>query len=410
MHLILEHACFPVPPMNVDFLYGVLDLRPWAHVLVTFVMVQVTFMAVTLYLHRDATHRSVNLHPAVRHVFRFWLWMSSGIVTKEWVAVHRKHHAACETAEDPHSPVVYGLKKVLLEGAELYRLAARNAEVLAKYGRGTPDDWIERRLYTRHRNAGIVLMVVTDLILFGVTGIIIIAIQMSANPLFAAGVINGLGHHSGYRNFECADAARNVLPWGVLIGGEELHNNHHAFPASARFSILPWEFDIGWLYIRALQGLGLARVIRVAPVPLKGTPAQHVTLEVLRAVILNRMHVSRAYALQVISPIFEKHVLNSRGALRRGAKALLVRDPILLSHDAHARLREVLATHRELETVYEFRIRLRSLCSSAKMSNERLLLCFKQWLEQAEASGIPSLQEFAQALRGYLLVSRGSSI
>ncbi|HET9395457.1 MAG TPA: fatty acid desaturase, partial [Nitrospiraceae bacterium] len=209
--------------MNVDLLYGVVNLGFWGYAVVAFVMVQFTFMAATLYLHRDATHHSIELHPALRHAFRFWLWVSSGIATKEWVAVHRKHHAHCETTGDPHSPAIYGLRKVLLEGAELYRAAARDPQTLEKFGHGAPEDWIERNVYMRHRNWGITLMVTVDLLLFGVPGIIIIAIQMLANPLMAAGVINGLGHHSGYRNFECRDAARNILPWGLLIAGEELH-------------------------------------------------------------------------------------------------------------------------------------------------------------------------------------------
>ena len=240
--------------MNLDFLYGILNLSFWGYVLVTFLMVQFTFMGVTLYLHRDATHRSLDLHPALRHVFRFWLWMSSGIVTKEWVAVHRKHHARCETADDPHSPVIFGLKKVLLEGAELYQAAgaqsgdARRSSVAARPTTGWSATFITATATTASP-----VMFFVDLLLFGVPGIIIFAVQMLANPLMAAGVINGIGHYYGYRNFECPDAARNIVPWGLLVAGEELHNNHHAFPSSAKFSIYRWEFDIGWMYIRIFQ-------------------------------------------------------------------------------------------------------------------------------------------------------------
>jgi stearoyl-CoA desaturase (delta-9 desaturase) len=389
--------------MNVDFLYGILNLGFWAYVLVGLAMVQFTFMAVTLYLHRDATHRSIDLHPALRHIFRFWLWMSSGIVTKEWVAVHRKHHAASDTSGDPHSPVVYGLSKVLLEGAELYRAAADNAALRDKYGRGTPDDWVERNLYTRHRALGIVLMVLTDLLLFGVPGIIIVAVQMAANPLFAAGVINGLGHHSGYRNFECPDAARNILPWGLLVAGEELHNNHHAFPGSAKFSIRPWELDMGWLYIRLLRAFGMAKVIRIAPEPARVAPREYVDLDALRAVIVNRMHVSREYAHRVIVPVFREQLRQTQGAINRRARKLLVRDPVLLDDRARAKLQDTLAASEELKTVYEFRERLRLLWSGANLSNERLLQYFRDWLAQAETSGIRSLQEFAHSLRGYAL-------
>jgi len=390
--------------VNLDFLYGILNLDFWGYVLVTFLMIQVTFMGVTLYLHRDATHRSLDLHPALRHFFRFWLWMTSGIVTKEWVAVHRKHHARCETAEDPHSPVVFGLKKVLLEGAELYQAQARNPETTEKFGRGTPDDWMERNVYLRYRNFGIVLMVVVDLLLFGVPGIIVLAMQMLANPLMAAGVINGVGHYYGYRNFECPDAARNIVPWGLLVAGEELHNNHHAFPSSAKFSIHRWEFDIGWLYIRIFQALGLARVIRIAPAPARIAARKHVDLETVRAVIVNRMHVLREYSRTVTIPVFHEQVLAAGGKLSRRVKKLLVREPVLLDQAAQSRLKEVLANNHTLQTVHDFRERLRVLWSGgANMSNENLLQHLKDWIAQAEASGIKVLQDFAASLRGYAM-------
>ncbi|HEX7011434.1 MAG TPA: fatty acid desaturase [Steroidobacteraceae bacterium] len=389
--------------MNLDFLYGVLNLSFWGYALVAFLMVQFTFMGVTLYLHRDATHRGLDLHPALRHIFRFWLWMSSGILTKEWVAVHRKHHARCETPDDPHSPVIFGLKKVLLEGAELYQAAARNPEVTEKYGRGTPDDWIERNLYSRHRNLGITLMLLIDLVLFGVPGIIIYAVQMLANPLMAAGVINGIGHYYGYRNFECADAARNIVPWGFLVAGEELHNNHHAFPSSAKFSIRPWEFDIGWLYIRVFKALGLAKVIRVAPEPIKVEARKHIDLETVRAVIVNRMHVLRDYTRHVMLPVFREELRTAGGNLSRRVRKLLIREPVLLDKNAQLRLREVLASSQALRTVHEFRERLRAMWSGANMSNEKLVQHLKDWVAQAEASGIKVLQDFASTVRSYAL-------
>ncbi len=387
--------------MNLDFLYGLLNLSFWGYVLAAFVSIQITFMGVTLYLHRDATHRSLDLHPALRHFFRFWLWMTSGIITKEWVAVHRKHHARCETPDDPHSPVIVGLKKVLLEGAELYQAAARNPEVREKYGRGTPDDWIERNLYSKYRNLGIVLLIVLDLLLFGVPGIIIIAAQLVANPLLAAGVVNGIGHYYGYRNFECADAARNVMPWGFLLAGEELHNNHHAFPSSAKFSVQRWEFDIGWLYIRIFQALGLARVLRVAPEPVKVEPRTHIDLENVRAVIVNRMHVLRDYTRSVTLPVFREELRNAGGALSRRVRKLLVREPMLLDSKARSRLSEVLASNQTLKTVHEFRERLAVMWSGAHMSNEKLIQHLKDLIAQAEASGIKVLQDFANTLRSY---------
>ncbi len=389
--------------MNLDFLYGFLNLSFWGYALVTLVMVQFTFMGVTLYLHRDAAHRSLDLHPVLRHIFRFWLWMSSGIVTREWVAVHRKHHARCETPEDPHSPVIFGLKKVLLEGAELYQVVARNPEVQEKFGRGTPNDWVERNVYAKYRNLGIVLMVVTDLVLFGIPGITMIAIQMLAIPVMAAGVINGLGHHTGYRNFECPDAATNIVPWGVIVAGEELHNNHHAFPSSAKFSIRKWEFDMGWLYIRIFQALGLAKVIRVAPAPAIMPSRKHIDLETVRAVIVNRMHVLRAYTKSVMIPVFKQELQAASGNISRRVKKLLVREPVLLDNQAKSRLSEVLAKNQALHTVHEFRERLSVLWSGANMSNEKLLQHLKDWIAQAEASRIKALQDFAASLRGYAL-------
>jgi stearoyl-CoA desaturase (Delta-9 desaturase) len=389
--------------MNLDFLYGIVRLDFWGYVLVAFVMIQFTFMGVTLYLHRDATHRSLDLHPALRHVFRFWLWMSSGMLTREWVAVHRKHHARCETPEDPHSPVIFGLKKVLLEGAELYKAAASDNEMLAKYGRGTPDDWIERKLYKPHRALGIVIMVLLDLVLFGVYGILIISAQMLAVPLLAAGVVNGLGHHTGYRNFECPDAARNILPWGLLLAGEELHNNHHAFPSSAKFSVRPWEFDLGWVYINLFKFLGLAKVRRVAPVLTRIENREEIDVETLRAVLINRMHVLRAYAKNVTIPVCREQLRDAAGSGFRAAKRLLVREPLLLDLQAKHSLKTLLESNKQLKLVYEFRERLNVLWSGAHTSNEGLLQHFKSWIADAEASGVEVLQQYARAMRSAAL-------
>ena len=389
----------------MEYLYGLLNLSFWGYVLAAFILVQITMMAVTLYLHRDQAHRSLDLHPALRHFFRFWIWSTSGMVTREWVAVHRKHHAFCETENEPHSPRVYGLRKVLLEGAELYKVETNVPETLEKYGRGAPDDWIERNVYLRFPNLGIVLTVVTDLLLFGVPGIIIIAVQMAAMPVFAAGVINGLGHHSGYRNFECDDAATNLVPWAFLIGGEELHNNHHAFPTSAKFSMRRWEFDIGWMYICIFRAFGLARVRKVAPEPvICETSADTVDQDNLKAIIVTRMHVLRDYTRHVTLPVLRMEKAKAAGdrALKR-ARKLMVRQPQLLDDAAKERLRELLSENAALETVHEFRERLQALWSGANVSNERLLAQLKDWCNEAEASGIQVLEEFAARLRGYQL-------
>jgi len=391
--------------MLMDYLYGLLDLSFWGYVIAGIVMVQITMMAVTLYLHRDAAHRSLDLHPVLRHFFRFWIWCTSGMLTREWVAVHRKHHAYCETEDDPHSPQIYGLRKVLLEGAELYQAEKNNPETLEKFGRGTPAAWLERNVYLRFPNAGIATLVVANLLLFGVPGIILIAIQLASMPVFAAGIINGLGHHSGYRNFECDDAATNLVPWGILIGGEELHNNHHAFPTSAKFSVRSWEFDIGWLYICILRTLGLAKVRKVAPRPvLLDKPALQADIENLRAVIVNRMHVLRDYTRQVTLPVLrtERARTASRDMLRR-ARKLLVRQPKLLDPQAHERLGDILSRNQALATVHRFRERLSELWSGTHLSNERLLEKLHQWCAEAEASGIEALEEFAARLRTYSL-------
>ncbi|MEM1263897.1 MAG: fatty acid desaturase [Pseudomonadota bacterium] len=395
----------------LDYAYGVFPMSFWGYVLTSFLLVQVTMMAVTVYLHRDAAHRSLDLHPALRHFFRFWIWSTSGMLTREWVAVHRKHHAMCETEGDPHSPQVYGLKKVLLEGAELYQDECKNDETIEKYGRGCPNDWMERNIYTRYRNAGITLCVVSYLVLFGVPGIILIAVQMAAMPLFAAGVINGIGHHTGYRNFECDDAARNIVPWGLICGGEELHNNHHAFPTSAKFSMRPWEFDLGWLYIRIFSALGLAKVNKVAPQPVRTSTEAVPDIDTLRAIIVNRMHVLRDYTSQVTLPVFKGERLQAAasgraGELWRRAKKLVVRQPALLDDASRERLAALLDSSTSLATVHQFRLRLQELWSGAQnVSNERLLASLREWCAEAEASGIKALQEFAATLRGYAMAS-----
>lgn len=385
----------------MEYLSGLLQLSPLALVIVTFIMCQMTVAAVTLYLHRDQAHRGVDLHPIVRHFCRFWLWLTTGINTREWVAIHRKHHARCETAEDPHSPQTHGLRKVLFEGAELYRQEAKNQETLETYGRGTPDDWIERNLYTPRSYLGIGILFTANTILFGPIGITIGAIQMAAIPFLAAGIINGVGHHTGYRNFECDDAATNIVPWGVMLGGEELHNNHHAFPTSSKFSVRSWEFDIGWLYITVLRIFGLARVRKVAPVPVLEPAHSSVDLETLKAVLVNRMHVLRDYTKSVTLPTLRRELAGLPGRLGHGARRLMVRQPKLLDDEAQSRLSELLQRNQSLATVHEFRERLRELWSGRNISNEKLLAQLREWVAQAEASGIRALEEFSGRLRTY---------
>jgi len=397
-------------PVDLNFLYGLLRLSFWGYVVVTVVLVQITMMAVTLYLHRDQAHRAVDLHPALRHFFRLWIWMSSGMITGEWVAVHRKHHAFSDVAGDPHSPKLLGLRKILLEGAEVYRASSRDANLVAQYGRGTPDDWLERKVYARHRNLGIVLLVITDLVVFGVPGIIILAVQMLAMPVMAAGVINGLGHAIGYRNFECDNAAVNLLPWGLITGGEELHNNHHAFPSSARFSVRRWEFDIGWMWLTLFSAVGLAHIRKVAPAPLPSAQpgaTRPVDLETVRAVIQTRMHVLRSYARQVTLPVLSAEVRAGTGRLTARLKQALLRHPGLLDPAGRARLQEALATYRSLRTVHEFRERLSMLWSGSIGNNERLIDHLRAWIREAEQSGIDRLQEFARSLAALKVAKAG---
>jgi stearoyl-CoA desaturase (delta-9 desaturase) len=329
------------------------------------------------------------------------MWLTSGMVTREWVAVHRKHHALCEKVGDPHSPVVFGLKKVLLEGAELYRVDARNPEVVAKYSRGTPDDWLERKFYLPHTTLGIYTLLTLNVLLFGAIGITIFAVQMAAMPVLSAGIINGLGHARGYRNFESDDAATNLYPIAFLIGGEELHNNHHAFPSSAKFSVRPWEFDIGWMYITIFKALGLCKVRRVAPEPQFAPAPRQVDIETLKAVLVNRMHVLRDYSSKVTLPVFRREAEVDATA-RRFSPGLLIRRPQLLDDTARARLANLLDNNQALRTVHEYRQQLVAVWEHANVSNELLVRQLREWCARAEASGIEALQEFSARLRGYL--------
>jgi stearoyl-CoA desaturase (Delta-9 desaturase) len=383
--------------------YGLVELPVWGYFLVTVLTIETMFLGVTLYLHRDQSHGGLVLHPALRHVFRFWLWFSSGAVTREWVAVHRRHHAFADQPGDPHSPVIFGLRRVLLEGFELYRAAARDPQTLSSFGRGTPDDWLERRLYSAHAYSGIVLFVLAHLILFGVAGIIMIAIHLAAQPFFAAGVINGLGHALGYRSFEMPSTATNIVPWGLLLGGEELHNNHHAFPRSARFSVQRWEIDIGWLWIRLFRALGLAHVRWEAPRPAFGRHRQReLDADALHALFTNRMHVLRAYARGVVLPVCRELARREpQGALPASAPKLLVRHPALLAEEARRKLRELLEKYEVLRRVIEFRESLQQLWNETAANPARAVAQLRDWCSRAEGSGIGALRDFAQGLPAY---------
>lgn len=384
--------------------HGFLNLSFWELVLATLLMTHVTIASVTIFLHRAQAHRALDLHPVISHFFRFWLWLTTGMITKQWVAIHRKHHAKCETSEDPHSPQILGIRKVLWEGAELYRSEAANSETLKRYGHGTPDDWLEDHLYTRYDRLGVTLMLFIDLALFGIAGLTVWAIQLLWIPFWAAGIVNGLGHYWGYRNYEPRDASTNLLPIGLIIGGEELHNNHHAFPSSAKLSNHWWEFDIGWLYIRILTILRLAHVKKIAPVPQQLRDKQAIDLDTLRAVVLGRLYVMADFGRNVVAPVLREELRkadDSRRRVLKRTKVLLLREEARLDDRDRARLRSVLDMSQALCTVYEFRMSLQSLWNRTTVSHEKLLASLQDWCMQAEASGIQVLQEFAQSLRGY---------
>lgn len=384
---------------------GVLDLSVWQIIGVTLLMTHITIASVTIYLHRHQAHRALDLHPTVSQFFRFWLWLTTGQITKEWVAIHRKHHARVETEDDPHSPQVAGISKVVFEGVELYREEAAKRETLDKYGFGTPDDWVEHHLYRGHANAGVVLMLVIDVLMFGIVGITVWAVQMAWIPFFAAGIINGVGHWWGYRNYETSDASTNIVPWGILIGGEELHNNHHAFASSAKFSSRWWEFDSGWLYIRSLAILGLAHVKKRAPKPIIVPGKASIDVDTVTAVIANRLQVMSQYAKTVLASVHREEVRKASGALHRGilkkTKSLLIREESRLSGEAKQKLESALKHSHALRTAYIYKQRLQAIWQERTASHERLRQSLQEWCKQAEATGIRSLQEFARTLPRY---------
>jgi stearoyl-CoA desaturase (delta-9 desaturase) len=385
---------------------GLLDLPWWGYALAALALTHVTIAAVTIYLHRCQAHRALELHPLVSHFFRFWLWLTTGMVTKEWAAIHRKHHAKCETVEDPHSPQIYGINRVLWAGVLLYVKESFNKETLERYGHGTPDDWMERNLYTRHSVFGVFVMLAADLLLFGVVpGVLIWLMQIVWIPFWAAGVINGVGHFFGYRSYDVADASTNIVPWGILIGGEELHNNHHAFASSAKLSSKWYEIDIGWMYICVLQALGLATVKKLAPKPRFARPKAAADLETLHAVISNRYDVLSRYAKSVRRTYAEeierlKHWSPRDAEVLHSLRRALLRGQALAGAE-RARLAEALKKSRVLATVVAMRHELIALWERSSASKEQLLRQLQDWCHRAEASGISSLVDFSQRLRSY---------
>ena len=385
---------------------GITDLSAWQVFLYTMVVTHITIASVTIYLHRHQAHRALELHAIPSHFFRFWLWLTTGQVTKEWAAIHRKHHAKCDTEEDPHSPVTRGIKKVFWEGAELYRAESKNLETMAKYGHGTPTDWIERNVYTKYSWLGVVSLFVINFILFGVIGISVWAVQMMWIPITAAGIINGIGYYWGYRNYDCADAATNIIPFGILIGGEELHNNHHTYATSAKLSSKWYEIDIGWAYIRALEMLGLAKVKKLAPEPKFSHGKLEADFETLQSVIANRYDVMAKYAKSIKHAWKEelehlKHKAELEKRFLKSSRKLMQREPGKLADAHHEQLSELFQHSKALETMHHMRVELGAIWERSHFTREQLLHKLQDWCTRAEASGIKSLQEFSLRLRSY---------
>jgi stearoyl-CoA desaturase (Delta-9 desaturase) len=393
----------------MTFFSGVFDLTFWQWVGVALVLTHITIAGVTIFLHRCQAHRALDLHAIPSHFFRFWLWLTTGMITKEWAAIHRKHHAKCETVDDPHSPQIYGINKVLWTGVLLYVKESRNKETMERYGHGTPDDWMERNLYTPHEKMGVTLLLLINILLFGVVpGALMWAVQIGWIPFWAAGVINGWGHWFGYRNFKVADASVNIVPWGILIGGEELHNNHHAFGTSAKLSNKWYEFDIGWLYIRIMEMMGLAKVKKVAPKPKFVAAKPSADMETLQAVIANRYDVMSRYGKHFKAAWREELAKLKEASAERahfkGIKRALNKDVSELKDADRARLKQVLDTNAVLAKLYAMRQELMALWERSSASSEQLLQDLQDWCKRAEESGIRALEEFSLRLRSYALV------
>lgn len=387
---------------------GITQASWWQIVIFTLIVTHVTIVGVTLYLHRSQAHRGVDLHPAIAHFFRFWLWMTTGMVTKEWVAIHRKHHARCEREGDPHSPMIYGIGRVLFRGAELYRDESKNAETLKKFGYGTPDDWVERNVYAKHSALGILIMLAIDLMLFGAIGLTVWAIQMAWIPFWAAGVVNGVGHYWGYRNFASPDTSTNVFPIGILIGGEELHNNHHAYGTSAKFSSRWFEIDIGWGYLKILKALGLADIRKVAPKLRLESPKSTLDQRTLQGVIAHRYEVLARYTGIMRDACHEELAkLKQKGGSLVNVEAMksavhwLGRGDETLAPAERDRIDAALSQTESLSTLVQMRRELIRLWESSSASSEQLLSDLQAWCQRAQQSGIDSLQEFALRLRRY---------
>ncbi len=376
---------------------GIVPLNTLGYIIYTIVVTHITIMAITLYLHRGVCHSAIQIHPILSHFFRFWLWLTTSMRTADWVAIHRKHHAKVETPDDPHSPAVYGIAKVILQGADLYHKEKNNKETIEKYSQNCPNDWIEDKLYTGRNNLGILILFVLNILLFGTVGIIIWSIQMMWTPIFAAGGINGAGHYWGYRNYNTNDDSTNMLPVGIIIGGEELHNNHHAYPTAAKFSLRPWEFDIGWMYIKIFGFLGLCNVKRLAPKPviqkIENTDSKIITQSLLQS----KLVVITDFTHKVLKPLYKKEKF-------RLSFKLLADHPHRLNPNQENEVNTFLANNKKLNTVYALKNKLHEILHTRQIQHENFIEILNNWCEEAKSHGIETLDDFLILLRSYKVI------
>jgi len=386
---------------------GLINFTWLEYVIYTLVVTHITIVAITLYLHRGVCHSAIEIKPILAHFFRFWLWLTTSMRTADWVAIHRKHHAKVETADDPHSPAHHGISNVLLRGADLYHHEKDNEETIQKYSQNCPNDWIEKYIYTGKNNFGILLLFISNIILFGVVGIIIWSIQMMWTPIFAAGGINGAGHYWGYRNFNTNDDSTNLGPVGIIIGGEELHNNHHAFPTAAKFSLKPWEFDIGWLYIKLFSYVGQIKVKRLAVKTIVNTPRLNLDSEVGYDLLKSKLTVITNYTSEVLKPILKLEMKKAGHDVRRMLKVsgeTLSRQPHRISNLDNSRLKTIFEECSNLETVYKLKNQLHDILYSRNLKQENFLQTLNDWCEEASNKGIDHLRVFSDSLKGYKVV------
>mgnify|MGYP006090552309 FL=1 len=386
---------------------GIVDLNWLGYVIYTLIVTHITIVAITLYLHRGVCHSAIEIKSPLSHFFRFWLWVTTSMRTADWVAIHRKHHAKVETIDDPHSPAVFGIKNVLLRGADLYHEEKENKETISKYSQNCPSDWLENHVYTGLNNYGILILFITNIILFGVVGIIIWAIQMAWTPIFAAGGINGAGHYYGYRNFDTNDDSTNLTPIAFLIGGEELHNNHHAFPTAAKFSLKPWEFDIGWFYIKVFSIFGLIKVKRLAVKTIIDHPTENLDSEVAYAILKSKLTVITNYTKNVIKPILKNESKNASNELKnllKNSQSTLARQPHRISNQDTNTLQIIFEKCSVLNTVYDLKNQLHDILHSRNLKHENLIQVINEWRKEAQSKGIDCLDDFSESLKGYKVV------